>query len=158
MPCAPSQYPAMPAPAMSGPTMPTGGPPCSPGGDLSIPGNIPGAFDECWYIPEQKVYVHIGAQALERRRPGHQPLAVLDPNPLDRLPPPHPPPPVPLALSALTPTFGWGPRGTVGMLFDSCALEAPGYYLTETTNQVSRSPPGQLTSFFFNPPVGFEGN
>ena len=132
--------------------------PCDPCADLSIPGTIPGAFDDCWYIPEKKVYVHIGAQALQRRRPGHQPLAVLDPNPLDRVTPPEPTPPVTLDLSALNPNFGWGPRGTVGILWDSCALEATGYYLPETTNQVWRARPGQLTSFFVNPPVGFEGN
>lgn len=141
-----------------GPITPQMAPP-GPGMDLDIPAHIPGAFQCDWYDPECKVFFHVGAQALSRRRPGHWPIAVIDIfNNLDNGLPPTPGSLVTEDLSQVNPNYSWGPRLTVGLLRDSWAFELTGYYLAETHNTVVRSAPGQLTSFFVNPPLGFEGN
>ncbi|HXG11278.1 MAG TPA: BBP7 family outer membrane beta-barrel protein [Gemmataceae bacterium] len=149
MPCAPSMVP--------GPISPYQAPP-GPGPDLGIPANIPGAFDECWYSPVKHVYVHVGTQALARRRPGHFPIAVLNPNNLDVIEPPLLVPPVTEDASGINPVYAWGPRGTIGILWDQCAVELSGFILDETEASILRAVPGRLNTFFFNPPLGFEGN
>jgi hypothetical protein len=130
--------------------------PAAPCNDLSLPAG-PGAFDDC-YLPQKHLYFNVGTQALARYKPGHLPVALLGPNPLD-----HPIPPVgrlPVAedVHQITPTYGWGPRATIGLLYDACAFELAGYYIPPEDASVTVAMPGQLNTFFINPPIGFEGN
>lgn len=153
----PEPIPYGPSPQMvPGPISPLAAPP-GPGPDLSIPGNIPGAFDE-GYLEPKHCFFHIGAMALQRRHPGHFNIAILDPNNLDTGASPLLPQPVAVDLSQVGPDYGWGVRGTVGWMRDGCALELTGYYIWERTGSFTVSAPGQLSAPFVNPPLGFEGN
>jgi hypothetical protein len=72
------------------------------------------------------------------------------------------PPPrnAPLAqdFNDLEPNFAWGVRSTVGYFFGCGAVELSGYYIFENDSSVQTSEIGRLDSFFFNPPLGFEGD
>jgi hypothetical protein len=57
----------------------------------------------------------------------------------------------------LHPDLAWGPRGTLGCLFDNTALELTGFYLPDTSCSVTTEDPGRLLLFFQNAPSGFQG-
>jgi hypothetical protein len=140
-----------------GPISPRAAPP-GPPDELGIPASIPGAFDEGWYQPEKFVYFHVGAMALQRRRPGLFPIAFADPVVLDTGMATPGAALVAQDLSQAHPRFAWGPRASLGLLSDGGALELTGYYLPTTSTAITTTSPGQLISFFTTPPLGFEGN
>lgn len=151
MPCGPSQQ------MIPGPISPFAAPP-GPPDELGIPASVPGAFRDDWYCPEKCVYFHAGAMALQRRRPGRFPIALIDPVNVDTGTANALGSSLTQDLSQVHPHFAWGPRATIGLLFDGCALEATGYYLPQTSSSTTTTNPGSLDTFFTNPPVGFEGN
>jgi hypothetical protein len=58
----------------------------------------------------------------------------------------------------LTPDMNFGIRGTAGVLFNDQAIEISAWYIFKTnTNKISENP-GQIDAFFYNPPLGFEGD
>jgi hypothetical protein len=142
----------------SPPVYPQTGPGCTP--DLSLPASVPGAFTDRCEAPEHGFYVHVGAQALQRQHLGHLPVAVFDPN--SAVDTGIVPLPINLAvahdINSVTPNMSWGPRFTLGYLSDEQAIELTGFYLSQNTSSATTTAPGRLDAFFFNPPVGFEGD
>ena len=139
--------------------------PKGPGDDLTLPGDIPNAFpcEEC-PVPS-RFFFHIGTQALKRQGAGHQVTAFTDAANSDRgldlgdLTAPQNVVPV-QNLNNLNPKLAFGVRGTIGYLMEEqgCAVELSGFYIPGSTSSVDTSNPGQLNSFFVNPPLGFEGD
>ncbi|HEV3259639.1 MAG TPA: BBP7 family outer membrane beta-barrel protein [Gemmataceae bacterium] len=151
VPIAPSSlgYPA--------PAAPPGGPACEP---LTppLPDDTINAFSaEVPACGPSGCYAGVGALALQRVRRDRRTLAVLDPQNLDTgIPPP--------ANAPVAATFGGGQTfapgvvATVGYHWQTCALEFSGFYIPSNTSTNETDNPGRLDSFFFNPPLGFEGD
>jgi hypothetical protein len=139
--------------------------PKGPGDDLSLPGNIDNAFP-CDHCPlEDHYYFHIGSQGLRRQNPGHQLVVFRDAINTDRgldlgdaplfqnI--------VPVEdLHSLNPRMNFGVKATIGCLMEEkgCAFELSGFYIPRQTRTVGVDHAGQLDLFFFNPPLGFEGD
>jgi hypothetical protein len=147
-------------PALPGPACPQNAASCVPD-SLSLPASVPGAFTDRVEAKECAFYFHVGTQALERQHLGHLPLAVLDPSE-SGLNTGAVPLPINLTVihdaNSIVPNMAWGPRGTLGVLCDNHAFEVTGYYIPRTTSSTTTSQPGRIDGFFFNPPVGFEGD
>lgn len=125
---------------------------------VSLPSNLPNAWcDEGVYCPPA-CYVHIGGIGLSRQRMGHLPVAVLDPGSSDTGTPPPSTAPVVADLDDIDPNSNWGIRTTIGYHWNNQAIELSGYYLFQNDSFEVTSLRGRLDSFFFNPPLGFEGN
>ena len=134
--------------------------PPGPSDCLSLPDDGTGAFPckEC--TPEEACYFSVGAQMLQRQHLATAGvLAVQDPGNLDtgNLPPANAP--VLQSLSDVHPHFNAGPRATLGYLCNgNQAFEVSGYYIFESNATSAIQNPGRIDSFFFNPPLGFEGD
>ncbi len=155
----PAQPPINPGPL--GPMQAPLGPP----DDLSLSCNAPYAFDDSYYNPEHAFYFHAGAMALMRQGLGHRPVAMFDPNPRQIRPDGLEVNTAPQANSLLLqdtsdihPNFAWGPRATVGYIFDNQAVELTAFYLPENGKAVTTAVPGQVFTFFNHAPAGFQGD
>jgi hypothetical protein len=135
------------------------------GGDLSLPANVPTAWDDFCY-PCPACYVYLGGLGLTRQRLGHGPVAYLDPGNIDNGVPVAPTAPVVQDFSSLRPEPNWGVIGTVGYHFDNYAVEASGFYLFQNDSFHLDALRGRLDVPFAinngqpgNPPIplGFEG-
>ncbi|MCS6976188.1 MAG: hypothetical protein NZM31_04140 [Gemmatales bacterium] len=111
------------------------------------------------YEDDDACFVIISAQYVPfwRHRMKDHVLAVVDPIPFDD---PNPAPvgsPVAATFRDVRSEFQHGYGLSVGFFNQDHVWEFAGFYVQpeEATFQVTR--PGQLSSFFFNPPVGFEG-
>lgn len=155
-PYAPAQsYSAPQAAAGQTPNPPVG----TPGPMPALPGDSPNINTaevppppepQCWYSD-------IGALFLMRQRPGDSVLAVRDPVDLkDGVRDPNSP--LAFPFGAFQPDFDAGVQATVGYKWDGCAVEATGFYIPKQTSSATYASPGRLDSFFYNPPVGFEGD
>jgi hypothetical protein len=117
--------------------------PPGPEDKLSLPYDIPSAWGK-GPTPESGAYLHLGAMALWRLRPGSGVVAlddgvtVLDKRDID-------------------PELQFGARATIGYLFDDAAIELTGFYLPEQRDTVAVTAPGQLALPFVNPPAAFLG-
>jgi hypothetical protein len=158
--------PLMPEPvpcsdAYPGPLNPLAAP-MGPTEDLGLPPYIHHAFEDPHQVPlEPKgVYLHLGSEGLMRQRFGHQPIALLDNDSrgLDTGIPPRFNAPVILDTNDIKTQYQWGPRATLGYLDKDNAIELTGFYLPENTTSATRVRPGRLSAYFFNAPLGFEGD
>jgi len=124
----------------------------------SLPANIPNAWDDYGFSCPS-CYFFVGPMALRRGRMGNGagPVAVLDPAGETGDPPPAGATPA-QRFKDLRPSYNWGVRGTVGYHWDNNAIEASGWYLFQNDSFILSAQPGQLSTFFVNPPLGFEGN
>jgi hypothetical protein len=128
---------------------------------FGAPSNMPGAFpDQAGAQGPRGIYAHIGAMALLRQRFGNGIIALEDnaSHGLDTgTPPPANSTPV-LNFNNINPQYQWGERFTLGILETDHAIEFSGFYLQDARNSATAISPGRLSSFLFNPPVGFEGD
>jgi hypothetical protein len=146
--------------------------PRGPAKDLELPGNLPGAFpydDDEYCGDECGFYFGAGAQAMRRGTLGHSALALFN-NHDETLPQRVSPTSLTaINLNDIRPEFVWGVKATLGYCWGNGALELTGFYLPQSETGTSifgggiddntgSLIPGILTSFFFNPPLGFEGN
>jgi hypothetical protein len=145
----------LPCPAPPGPPAPL---PVDLLSTPPLPGDTLNAWCDDLPCSQPACYVFIGAMGLKRQRMGHLPVAVFDPAGRDTGDPPAANAPEVGDLNDLVPKFNSGIRATVGYGWGSHAIEASGYYLFQNESQEVTALPGQLSSFFFNPPLGFEGN
>jgi hypothetical protein len=145
------QAPMQPGPMQAGAMQPD-----SP---LSLPSNLPTAWDEpCCYNP-CACYASIGYFALQREKLGHSALALLDTasGGVDTGEPPPKNAPLIGDFNDLNPRFNHGVRGMLGYHWGTQAVEMGGFYLTQNSSSKVITAPGRLDTFFFNPPLGFEG-
>lgn len=160
LPCTPPNLPNL----VPGPISPLEAPK-GPPDDLSLPACVENAFP-CERIPLQNhCYFHIGTIGLQRQRPGHQVTAFTDAANtdmgLDLGDVTAPQNVVPAQnLNSLNPNMNFGVKATIGYLFEEqgCAVELTGFYIPQNTKSIDVTNPGQLNSYFVNPPLGFEGD
>lgn len=155
----------IPFPAVT-PVAQGGGPGCAPspmpgGGscapDLSLPRNIPNAWDDaCTSNPA--CYGYVGGMGLMRQRLGRGPVALLDPGRVDTGDPVAATAAVAQDFNDLRPGFNWGVRGTFGYHWDTNAIELTGYYLFGRESGQDTLRAGRLDTFFSPTLVGFNGN
>lgn len=156
-PYAPAQsYTSPPAAACQTPNPPVGTPGLMP----PLPGDSPnintaevpaGPEPRCWYSD-------VGALALMRQRLGNSILAVQDPQDLDTGTAPPAGSPVLSRFGSFQPDFQAGVQATLGYKWDGCALEASGFFIPKQSTSGTLVDPGRIDSFFYNPPLGFEGD
>jgi hypothetical protein len=148
-------------PAAAGMTPPANYP--SQCADTTLPASIPGAFTDNPPDEETGTYFHIGPKFLQRERPAHQPVAIIDhnnPTNLDtgavpasfRFVSPA------LEFSDIHPGMTPGVTSTLGYLWGGRALEVTGFWVGENPDTASITIPGRLDLFFHKPPLGFEGD
>ena len=127
---------------------------------LSLPADAPGAFPTKRYDPEEAFYFNIGAQLLRRQSLSNSGvIAVLDPQLLDTGTAAPAGAAVAQKFSDINPHQNGGPRATFGYLFNTNqAFELTGFYIFESNQTTEVLNPGRVDSFFFNPPLGFEGD
>lgn len=175
LPCPPPAVPGK-LPPYSKPTLNAGkdlvpGPisplvaPRGPGEDASLPEDIKNAFPckEC--ETPSHIYFHLGSQAFQRQGLGHRTTAVIDSTNasmgLDTGMAPAQQDEVSVQdQNDLHPRMAFGVKGTLGYLSEElgCAVELSGFYIPQYGKSTTLTNPGQLNSFFINPPVGFEGD
>ncbi len=141
--------PAMPEPVgvPSGAGMPSGPMPQYGGGGpvelpdyVNLPAGSPSAFTCDEHIPECAVYLHIGGQALQRNRPVGPPLGYFNPIPAA--------PGVPgtaVQWDNINPNMAWGPKGTLGILYENHAFELTGFYIPNSTSSTTIAPAGGMS-------------
>ncbi|MFN4259284.1 MAG: hypothetical protein ACK4RK_08285 [Gemmataceae bacterium] len=171
------------SPAMLGPLNPLAAPP-GPPDCLSLPSNIPTAFQESLYGESSGMYLHGGVLFLQRQRLANMPLAVFDQGSFTRTitttdpvtgvpvvirePSPilvfgdsgNPPPSqgmVAQNLNSLQPDMQWGVKLSAGIYSGNSAVEMGGFYVPNDTVSLQTIAPNLIDVFFFNPPPGFEG-
>lgn len=137
--------------------------PAGPGEQLSLPLNHTSAFQEETFPLEQAWWFNIGSQALTRTGWGSYPLFYTSPvsGPLDSgiVPTRLTPQRVVADANQIDLPLMWGVRGSIGYIYDGhYALELAGYTMFQQTNGYNLENPGRLNSYFFNIPLGFEGN
>ena len=98
-----------------------------------------------------------GWMGLWRRELKHGALAVVDPVPFDDGQPPPVNAPLAVDFHDLDMNLQSGLRASAALYMDNFAAELAGFYMWPTTSREDFIRVGQLSSFFFNPPLGFEG-
>jgi len=156
LPCGKTCEPPPPN-LVPGPLSPDNAPP-GPSDDLSLPANHSSAFQCETFPPESCVYAAVGTQALQRQKLGKGAVAVFDQQNQDTGTFPPSQSQVAQRFNDLTPDMAFGVRATIGYLFHDQSVELTGFYIP--TNEASRilNNQGRIDAFFFNPPIGFEGN
>jgi hypothetical protein len=154
-PCGPTP----PAPNLiPGPLSPELAPP-GPPDCLSLPANHNGAFQCENYPPEEAIYASLGAQWLQRQRLGKGAIAVVDPQDLDTgIIQPGVHHDIAARFNDVIPTMTGGVRATIGYLCNDQSIELTGFYIFQKTATLDTILRGRLDAFFFNPPLGFEGD
>jgi hypothetical protein len=130
------------------------------GAPNGMPGVFPDSNGEGNSEGPRGFYAHLGAMALLRQRLGSGIIALKDDasHEIDtgNVPPANSQPV--LNFNNINPQYQWGERITIGRLEGDHSIEFTGYYLQDARNTATAVSPGRLSSFFFNPPVGFEGD
>jgi hypothetical protein len=137
--------------------------PAGPGDQLSLPLNHTSAFQEETFPLEEAWWFNIGAQALTRTGWGSYPLYYTSPvsGPLDTGAIPSRIQPLTIVADAnqIDRPVLWGVRGSIGYIFNGhYAVEFAGNTMFEQTTSYHLQNQGRLSSFFYNTPLGFEGN
>jgi len=169
LPCGPGGMPGppnakCPPNLVPGPISPDAAPP-GPPEDLGLPPGVKNAFpcEEC-PTPDH-VFFHLGTQGLQRQRLGHSVTAYVDRAdtsgldsgrfafPFSNIMPVMDP-------NNINPNMFFGVRATLGLLIEDagCSVELTGFYIPENESRNEVDMPGRLNSFFFNAPLGFEGD
>ena len=95
----------------------------------------------------------------KRQDPGGGVIAVQDPQDLDTGTPPPAGAPVLQRFDSIDPGYNAGITATLGTLWNGNeSLEATVFYTFQGRQTNSITDPGRIDSFFFNPPLGFEGD
>lgn len=158
----PVGQPGMPAPAVAGPgggssfVPPFPNPPMPPAADLEGPN----AFQD-GSCPEPSCcgcYVSVGGLGLFRSRMERLPLAVRDPLPIDTGNQPPANASLLRDLGDIPQVMSAGVQASVGTYWQWGALELSGFWLPDKSSSRTDFNQGRLDSFFFNPPLGFEGD
>ncbi len=124
-----------------------------------LPGNTPNVSTPEVREPEACCwYADIGALWLMRQRLGNTILAVQDPQSLDTGAAPPANAPVLAHFGNFDPDFETGVQATLGYKWDGCAIELTGYYIPKQASGRDVVDAGRIDSFFYNPPLGFEGD
>lgn len=166
VPFAPSSIPQGPPPAAGpqlypGPLPPEAAPP-GPPPELSLPANLPGAFQEP-PPPASGAYLYLGARAFRRNGLGNSPIASVDRNNTTNLDTGE----LPLSPRFLRPVHNfnsvpmntaWGAEAALGWYSDNAVLELSGFYVPQNSSEQTTTRVGRLFLFFNPTPVGFEGN
>jgi hypothetical protein len=71
---------------------------------------------------------------------------------------PQPGAPLAMQFNNLVPRIAPGINGTIGWMWGGMALEYTGYYLFQNNRSINLGAGGKIDTFFYNPPVGFEGD
>lgn len=152
-------YPSPSAfPGVAGPPVAPGPSACAPPAKgVEIPDG-PNAFKDANCGGTCGCYIDVGGMALQRNGLGHLLIAVQDPSNIDTGIPPPRNAPVLLDLNQVPMDYQGGVEATVGYHWDCGSLELHGFYLFRDTTESKLSDPGRIDSFFFNPPLGFEGD
>jgi hypothetical protein len=132
--------------------------PSVPACGTDLPSGHSSAFQCEEYVRDDHCFAHFGAVGLMRQKLGHFPLAVMDPQTLDTGTPPPPGQPVVQSLNMFQESFQYGPRATLGYLWQNQAVELTGFWIPSLRKSLDSSMPGQIDLPFVNPPVGFEGD
>ncbi|MBV9126091.1 MAG: hypothetical protein JO112_22290, partial [Planctomycetes bacterium] len=106
----------------------------------------------------QDFYIGVGATVLQRQKLGNLPLILEDPQNLDTGNPPPITAPILQNGEDLHMPWAWGPQVTVGYHLPLGEIEATGFVLPKRSSASDIMMPGRLDMFFFNPPLGFEGD
>jgi hypothetical protein len=161
LPCGPGGGPPpAPSPNLIPGPLSTGTAPPGPGPDLSLPANHMSAFQCENWPPECAFYAHIGGLALQRQQLGKGAVAVFDNQSmgLDTGLPAPPNSPVAERFKDVHPGMDWGFGGTVGYIFGDQAVELTAWGTFARSQSLQVDNPGNIDVFFFNPPLGFEGD
>ena len=103
-------------------------------------------------------YADFGSRWFERQRGGHAAMSLLDASDLHNGLPAVPGTPVLQSFHDLSPYMEPGWTGAVGYFWDGMAIEFSGFYSGDQKGVSDASSAGRIDSFFFNPPLGFEGD
>jgi hypothetical protein len=142
---------------VEGPISPQGAPPGPPCG-VDLPADHNSAFQCEEFVRDEHAFASFGAVGLMRQKLGHQLVAVQDPQNLDTGAPPQGNRPTIQDLNDIGTTFQYGPKGSVGYLWQNCAVELAGFWIPNTSQSTDLVMPGRIDLPFRNPPLGFEGN
>jgi len=125
----------------------------------NLTGHPPEPLPDCNYEDDDHLHVFLSASyvLLQRQRMKDHVLAVVDPFTFDDSQAAPPGSPVALSFKDVDQSYRPGYRLTVGLYHEDWMAEVSGFYIGSHTNSKRVVRPGQLDSFFFNPPVGFEG-
>ena len=123
----------------------------------SLPAGHSSAFQCEEYAHHDECYFHIGGVSLDRENFGHKLFAVADPTGIDTGIFPVGAPPL-IDLHDTGSHAQWGVTATAGYIWGSEAIEVTALYLFQHTVGATVVDPGRIDSFFFNPPLGFEGD
>jgi hypothetical protein len=131
----------------------------------SLPSNLPNAWDEKCAEP-CAVYMSVGYMAMMRQRPENQVAAVFDQlgGGFDSGAQTPPNSPIALNYHDIDPRMNHGVRAMIGYHWDTCAIEASGFYLAQSSSSRVAAVPNGLDTFFnvngdvTTFPLGFEGN
>lgn len=103
-------------------------------------------------------YVNLGVRWFERQRGGHAAMSLLDADNLHNGKVSPPGTPVLQSFHDLSPYMQPGWTGAIGYFVDGMAVELSGFYTGNQKGISNDAVAGRINSFFFNPPVGFEGD
>jgi hypothetical protein len=149
------------APPTGGPTPPQP----APSSGLTLPADLPNAWDHEKHEECPACYGSVGYLTLQRQRLGQGAAAVVDPGNGVHVGSP-PPANAPLAadFDDIDMRLNHGVRTTFGYHWDHQALELGGFYLSQSSSATVIANRGRLDSFFNingnfnNAPLGFEGD
>ncbi|HLN31801.1 MAG TPA: BBP7 family outer membrane beta-barrel protein [Gemmataceae bacterium] len=134
------------------------------------PNSLPGDISNAWAQDEDYEpgtwYSSLGFLGLQRQKLGNSVAALQDTasGGIDTGNPPPAGAPVAANFNDISPRFNYGTRVTVGYHWDTSAIEASGFYMSQSTASRTYANPGRLDTFFnvngnpLNAPLGFEGD
>jgi hypothetical protein len=140
-----------------GPISPLGAPPGPPPG-YDYPADHTSAFQCEEYVRDEHCFFNFGVVGMMRQKLGTGPIAFQDPQNLDTGVFPQGSQPTLTTLNDLSSRYDWGPKATIGYLWQNESIEFTGFWIPKTGSTFDTVMPGRVDLFFFNPPVGFEGN
>jgi hypothetical protein len=157
-PVAPSTSGKPQPPLVDGPISPLQAPP-GPPSCINLPANHDGAFVCEEPQPDEGIYVSIGTLTLKREFLKDLGIAFIDRTSGG----------IDTGISSQTPPaainnkdlghpYNFGITGTLGYFWNSYAVEASGFYISESTKGLSTVAPGLLNVPFVNAPQGFGGD
>ncbi len=158
---APPAAPPGPPPGMAmgaPPTMPPAMPPGAPPPHAANGPVMMGVNGKAGHGDSRACYFALGAIGLQRERLGGGTLALLDAANVDTGVAPAINRPVAARFNDMEMDWMVGYRAVLGYHWNKAALELSGYYIPQDSSTHTFNMPRRLSSFFINPPVGFEGN
>jgi hypothetical protein len=141
-----------------GPISPQGAPPGPPCG-TDLPAGHTSAFQCEEFVRDDHCFAHFGAVGLMRQKLGGNTIAFQDPQNLDTgIIPFGSNHPTVQTYNDIGQNYEYGPKVTLGYLWQNHSIEVTGFWLPESKNSADTVLPGQVDQLFRNTPIGFEGN